>query len=176
MLISLNWIREYVDLPEDLTMDKLSYDLTMRTVEVEETYNPADGLENIVAGKILEVKPHPQADRLRLVMTDVGLEEPVQIVCGGSNLEPDQSVVVALPGSFVRWHGEGEPVAIKKSKLRGEASYGMICGASEVGNLEELFPPKEEEEIMDISAFNPKPGTPIAEVLNLSDIILVIDN
>ena len=50
MLISLNWIREYVDLPEDLTMDKLSYDLTMRTVEVEETYNPADGLENIVAG------------------------------------------------------------------------------------------------------------------------------
>ena len=176
MLISLNWIREYVDLPEDLTMDKLSYDLTMRTVEVEGTYNPADGLENIVAGKILEVKPHPQADRLRLVMTDVGLEEPVQIVCGGSNLEPDQSVVVALPGSFVRWHGEGEPVAIKKSKLRGEASYGMICGASEVGNLEELFPPKEEEEIMDISSFNPKPGTPIAEVLNLSDIILEIDN
>ena len=176
MLISLNWIREYVDLPDDLTMDKLSYDLTMRTVEVEGSYNPADGLENIVAGKILEVKPHPEADRLRLVMTDVGLNEPVQIVCGGSNLEPEQMVVVALPGSFVRWHGEGEPVAIKKSKLRGEPSFGMICSSSEVGNLEELFPASDDNEIMDISDFKAKPGTPIAEVLNLSDIILEIDN
>ncbi len=176
MLISLNWIREYVELPEDLTMEKLSYDLTMRTVEVEGTYDPAQGLDNIVAGKIIEVSPHPQADRLRLVLTDVGLAEPVQIVCGGSNLEPGQMVVVALPGSEVRWHGEGEPVAIKKSKLRGEASYGMICGASEVGRLEELLPARAETEIMDISAFPAVPGQPVAEVLGLSDIILEIDN
>lgn len=176
MLVSLNWIREYVDLPEDLTMDKLSYDLTMRTVEVEGTEDPAHGLEKIVAGKILEVRPHPQADRLRLVLTDVGKDAPVQIVCGGSNLEPGQMVVVALPGSQVKWHGEGEPVEIKKSKLRGEESYGMICGASEVGRLIELFPAKNEAEIMDITAFQAKPGQPIAEVLGLSDIILEIDN
>lgn len=176
MLVSLNWIREYVDLPEDLSMEKLSYDLTMRTVEVEGTWDPAEGLEGIVAGRILEVRPHPQADRLRLVLTDVGLAEPVQIVCGGSNLSPDQIVVVALPGSQVRWHGQGEPVAIKRSQLRGEDSYGMICGASEVGRLEELLPARAETEIMDLSAFPCKPGQPIAEVLGLSDIILEIDN
>ncbi|UUM13098.1 phenylalanine--tRNA ligase subunit beta [Clostridiaceae bacterium HFYG-1003] len=176
MLVSLNWIREYVDLPADLTMEKLSYDLTMRTVEVEGTYNPADGLDHIVAGKILEVKPHPQADRLRLVLTDIGRGEPVQIVCGGSNLAPGQMIVAALPGSFVRWHGEGEPVAIQKSKLRGEESFGMICGASEVGRLEELLPPKAETEIMDITAFDAVPGQPIADILGLDDIILEIDN
>ncbi len=176
MLVSLNWIREYVDLPADLSMEKLAYDLTMRTVEVEGTYDPAEGLDGIVAGRILEVRPHPQADRLRLVMTDVGLDEPVQIVCGGSNLAPDQIVVVALPGSQVRWHGQGEPVAIKRSKLRGEESYGMICGASEVGRLEELLPARAETEIMDLSAFPCRPGQPVAEVLGLSDIILEIDN
>ena len=176
MLVSLNWIREYVDLPEDLTMDKLSYDLTMRTVEVEGTENPAEGLEQIIAGHIIEVKPHPHADRLRVVLTDIGEASPVQIVCGGSNLEPGQMVVVALPGSFVKWHGVGEPVAIKKSKLRGEESYGMICGASEVGRLIELFPPTAETEIMDITAFNATPGQPIADVLGLDDIILEIDN
>ena len=176
MLVSLNWIREYVELPADLTMDKLSYDLTMRTVEVEGTEDPADGLEKIVAGRIIEVRPHPQADRLRLVLTDIGTGTPVQIVCGGSNLDPGHMVVVALPGSFVRWHGEGEPVEIKKSKLRGEESFGMICGASEVGRLIELFPPAQETEIMDITSFNAEPGQPVAEVLGLSDIILEIDN
>lgn len=176
MLVSLNWIREYVELPADLTMDKLSYDLTMRTVEVEGTENPASGLEQIVAGRILEVTPHPQADRLRLVLTDVGLEEPVQIVCGGSNLEPGQMVVAALPGSKVRWHGEGDPVEIKKSRLRGEESFGMICGASEVGRLEELLPASGEAKIMDITSFGASPGQPIADVLGLDDIILEIDN
>lgn len=176
MLISLNWIREYIDLPEDLTMDELSHDLTMRTVEVEGTENPAEEMENIVAGKITEVRPHPNADKLRLVITDIGGDEPVQIVCGGSNLSPGQTVVVALPGSRVRWHGEGEPVEIKKSKLRGEPSHGMICGASEVGRLEELFPAGEETEIVDLTAFAARPGTPIAEVLGLDDIILEIDN
>lgn len=176
MLISLNWIREYIDIPLDLTMEQLSHDLTMRTVEVEGTENPAAGMENIVAGSIVEVKPHPNADKLRLVITDIGELEPVQIVCGGSNLKVGQSVVVALPGSHVRWHGEGEPVEIKSSKLRGEPSHGMICGASEVGRLEELFPAGEETEILDITSFGAKPGTSIAEVLELDDIVLEIDN
>lgn len=176
MLISLNWIREYVDLPENLTMDELAHDLTMRTVEVEGTEDPAEGMEMIVAGKIIEVKPHPNADKLRLVLTDIGESQPVQIVCGGTNLTPGQTVVVALPGSEVRWHGEGEPVKIKKSKLRGESSYGMICGASEVGRLEELFPAEDEGQIVDLSRFDPVPGTAVAEVLGISDIILEIDN
>jgi len=147
MKISLNWIREYIDLPEDLTIEKLSYDLTMRTVEVEGYENLAEAYENIVVGRIIEVNSHPKADRLRVVITDIGEESPAQIVCGGSNLEPGQLVVVAKPGSKVVWHGEGEPVEIKITKLRGVESYGMICGANEVG-LETILPAKDEDEIV----------------------------
>ena len=84
MKLSLNWIREYVDLPEDLTMSKLSYDLTMRTVEVEGTENPGEALKNIVAGRIVKVEPHPQADKLRKVTVDVGPEGHKVVICGGS--------------------------------------------------------------------------------------------
>ncbi len=175
MKVSLNWIREYVALPADLTMERLAYDLTMRTVEVEGYENLAEGLKNIVAGRIAEVNPHPQADRLRVVSVDVGEEAPEQVVCGGSNLEVGQMVVVARPGSKVRWHGEGEPVEIKASKLRGVASAGMICAASEIG-LADLFPAADDHEIVDLTGIACKPGQNIAEVLGLDDEILEIDN
>ncbi len=175
MKVSLNWIREYVDLPADLTMETLAYDLTMRTVEVEGYENLAEGLDKIVAGRITEVTPHPQADRLRVVRVDVGEAAPEQIVCGGSNLEVGQMVVVARPGSKVRWHGEGEPVEIKASKLRGVASAGMICASSEIG-LADLFPASDDHEIVNLAGIACKPGDPIAHVLGLDDEILEIDN
>ena len=109
MKVSLNWIKEYVDLPE-LTASKLAYDLTMRTVEVEGVTNPKDSFDKIVAGRIESVSPHPNADKLRVCMLDVGEESLSQIVCGGSNLYENQYVAVALPGSHVVWHGEGEPL------------------------------------------------------------------
>lgn len=176
MLVSLNWIKEYVTLPQDLTMDQLAYDLTMRTVEVEDIVDLAESLDRIVAGTILEVKAHPQADRLRITTLDVGQAAPVQIVCGGSNLYQGQSIVAALPGSQVRWHGEGDPVTIEATQLRGVDSYGMICSASEVAGLDLLFPPEAEAEILDITEFKAQPGTPIAQVLGLDDWILEIDN
>lgn len=175
MKLSLNWIRDYVDLPEDLTVDRLAYDLTMSTVEVEGAENLADGLKGVVLGRIVEVSPHPQADRLRVVTCDVGSGEPSTIVCGGVNLEPGQLVAVAVPGAMVRWHGEGDPVEIKATKLRGVLSAGMICSSGEIG-LEELFPAAREAEIMDLSGFAGSPGDPIAKVLDLDDTILEIDN
>ena len=84
-------------------------------------------------------------------------------------------VAVALPGSVCRWHGEGEPVEIHESKLRGVASYGMICGAVEIG-LADLFPAEGEAVILDLSAFDAPAGTPLADALDLNDIILEIDN
>ena len=121
MKLSLNWIRDYIDLPETLEITQLTHDLTMRTVEVEGAENPAEMLEGIVVGEVLSVEPHPNADKLRIAMTDVGAlsAEPLQIVCGGSNLEPGQLVAVSVPGAMVRWHGEGEPVEIKPAELRG---------------------------------------------------------
>ncbi len=175
MKLSLQWMKQYVSLPENLTTEQLSYDLTMRTVEVESAVNIADDLKGVVVGSILEVLPHPQADKLRICTVDIGKEQPSTIVCGGSNLSPNMKVVVAAPGAMVRWHGEGEPVEIKPAKLRGVLSEGMICSASEL-DLDGLFPSGEEREIMDISSFECQSGDAVADVLGLDDIILEIDN
>ncbi len=175
MKLSLNWIKDYVKLPEDMDLSRLAYDLTMSTVEVEGAESLAERFEKIIVGEIKEVLPHPNADKLRVCRVDIGEDEIKDIVCGGSNLEAGMKVVVACPGAMVRWHGEGEPVEIKNAKLRGVASFGMICAAVEVG-LADLFPSAEEHEIMDVTAFDVPAGTPIAKALNLDDIILEIDN
>lgn len=175
MKLSLNWIKKYADLPADLTMAKLSYDLTMSTVEVEDAVSLADNLAGLVVGRILTVEPHPDADKLRVCTVDVGDPAPSTIVCGGVNLAPAQLVAVAKPGAWVKWHGEGDPVEIKPAKLRGVMSFGMICASGEIG-LAELFPTTRHSEIMDLSDFEVKPGTPLAEALGLDDIILEIDN
>ena len=143
MRVSLNWIKKYVDIPAEISDKQIAYDLTLRTVEVEGVEDTSEKYHDIVVGKILEVKQHPNADLLRVCMVDIGLENPVQIVCGGSNLYEGEYVVVSKPGAEVIWHGEGEPVKIKETKMRGEESYGMICGATEV-YLDQLFPPKTE--------------------------------
>ena len=175
MKLSLNWIKKYVDLPAGLTMEKLSYDLTMSTVEVEEATDLAESLSGLVVGRILTVEPHPDADKLRVCTVDTGDPAPSVIVCGGVNLAPAQLVAVAKPGAIVKWHGEGEPVEIKPAKLRGVMSFGMICASDEIG-LGELFPATRHAEIMDLSAFDAKPGQPLAEALGLDDVILEIDN
>ena len=175
MKLSLNWIKDYVKIPDDMDLTRLAYDLTMSTVEVEGAENLADQFENIVVGEILEVLPHPNADKLRVCKVNVGTEDIKDIVCGGSNLEVGMKVVVACPGAMVRWHGEGDPVEIKNAKLRGVQSFGMICAAVEVG-LADLFPAGDDHEIMDVTAFDAPAGTPLADALDLNDIILEIDN
>lgn len=174
MKVSLNWIRDYVQLPADADLKKLAYDLTMSTVEVEDTIELAKQFDHMVVGVINTIEQHPNADKLRVCMTDIG-GRVESIVCGGSNLREGMKVAVALPGSVCRWHGEGEPVEIKKSKLRGVDSYGMICGAVEIG-LADLFPTKEEAHILDLSDFDAPAGTLLADALDLNDIILEIDN
>ena len=174
MKVSLNWIRDYVQLPADADLKKLAYDLTMSTVEVEDTIELAKQFDHMVVGVINTIEQHPNADKLRVCMTDIG-GRVESIVCGGSNLREGMKVAVALPGSVCRWHGEGEPVEIKKSKLRGVDSYGMICGAVEIG-LADLFPTKEEAHILDLSDFDAPAGTLLGDALDLNDIILEIDN
>ena len=128
MKLSLSWIRDYVDLPENTDLKKLAYDLTMDTVEVEDVEYVAERFRDMVVGVIKEVLPHPNADKLRICRVDIGVDEIKEIVCGGINLEAGMRVAVACPGAEVRWHGEGEPVKIKNSKLRGVASYGYYPG------------------------------------------------
>ncbi|MCI6349750.1 MAG: phenylalanine--tRNA ligase subunit beta [Tenericutes bacterium] len=175
MKVSLNWIKKYVDLPKDITNEQIMKDLTIRTVEVEDMVNTGDKFKDIVVGKIIEVNPHPNADLLKVCLVDIGEDEYKQIVCGGENLYPNELVVISKPGAMVYWHGEGDLVEIKETKMRGVSSYGMICGATEV-YLSELFPPKNEKEIVDLTGLDVKPGENISDALNLGDTILEIDN
>ena len=175
MRVSLNLIREYVDLPESLTDEQIAYDMTLRTVEVDEVKKTAKKFHDIVVGKILEVKAHPNADRLKICIVDVGEAEPIQIVCGGSNLYVGEYVVVSKIGAEVIWHGEGEPVKVSKTKMRGELSYGMICASSEV-YLSDFFPNEGDTEIVDLKGFDCRPGDNIADLFGMNDTVLVIDN
>ena len=174
MKVSLNWIRDYVQLPADADLKKLAYDLTMSTVEVEDATDLGASFHDMVVGVINTIEQHPNADKLKVCKTDIG-GRVEDIVCGGSNLREGMKVAVALSGAMCKWHGEGDLMEIKKSKLRGVDSYGMICGAVEIG-LADLFPTKEEAHILDLSDFDAPAGTPLADALDLNDIILEIDN
>ncbi len=174
MLLSLNWIKEYVDLPSNVDAEKLSHDLTMATVEVEDIVDQKSQYDNIVIGVIKEIKNHPDADKLKLAMTDIG-GKVVQIVCGGSNIIEGMKVVVALPGSRVRWHGEGDLVELAETKIRNEKSFGMICAGAEI-DLANRYPSEDEKEIVDLADLETKAGIPLAEALDLNDMIIEIDN
>jgi phenylalanyl-tRNA synthetase beta chain len=126
MKISLDWLSEYVDLPDPA--EELIDVLPMLGIEVEEgDEGPAVSLDNVVVGKVLEKNQHPEADRLSVCSVEVGAEEPAQIVCGATNFKPGDRVPVALPGAKLPGGFK-----IKKSKLRGVASEGMMCSAKEL--------------------------------------------
>lgn len=175
MKVSLNWVKKYVDLPENITTKQMATDLTLRTVEVEGYENTEEKFHDIIVGKVLEINEHPNADKLKVCKVDIGEDEPKQIVCGGSNLYPNEMVVVCKPGAEVYWHGEAELQKIKDSKVRGVDSYGMICGAEEV-YLENIFPAKEADEIVDLVAIDCYPGQSITEIIDMKDVVLEIDN
>jgi len=175
MKLSLNWIKDYVAIPDDMDLSRIVYDLTMSTVEVEGTVELGNALQNIIVGVVREILPHPNADKLRICKTDLGGDEVQEIVCGGINLYEGMKVAVARPGAMVRWHGAGELIQIKNAKLRGVESYGMICTSAEIG-LFDLFPFEDEATIMDLSGFGAQSGTGLAQALGLNDIILEIDN
>ncbi|MFT7639644.1 MAG: phenylalanyl-tRNA synthetase beta chain, partial [Pirellulaceae bacterium] len=175
MKLSLEWIKDYVDLPAELGPTELGHDLTMATVEVEDVVVFADILNKVVVGVIKEIKSHPDADQLSVCSVDVGTSELQDIVCGGSNVAAGMKVAVALVGSKVKWHGEGDLVELKPTKIRGVQSDGMICASTEIG-LGNIFPLKGEKEILDISQFEIAAGQPLVDALDLNDVILDIDN
>ena len=173
MLVSLNWLKDFVDIPDDLDPQTLGDNLTLKTAEVEQVLDGASKFAHMVLGKVLCLKKHPNADKLTIATVDIGEKEPAKIICGGENLKENQYVIVTKPGSIVRWHGEGEPIEVKKAKIRGEESYGMIAASTEIG-----IEPKNEgpRDIRDLSPETPNPGTPLAEFLGQSDIVFEFDN
>lgn len=175
MKVSLNWVKKYIDIPENLSNAQIAYDLTMRTVEVESVIDTSAKFHDIVVGEIKEVNAHPNADKLRVCIVDIGEDDDVQIVCGGSNLYVGEKVVVSKPGAEVFWHGESELMKIKETKMRGVPSYGMICASEEVF-LEDFFKTDDHSVIVDLSEYECTPGDNVAKVVGLDDTVLEIDN
>jgi len=175
MKLSLNWIKDYVSIPENLELSRIVYDLTMSTVEVEGHTELSQKFDNMVVGLVNEIQPHPNADKLMICLTDLGGGDIRRIVCGGTNVKQGMKVAVARPGAMVRWHGEGDFAKIGITKVRGEESYGMICASSEIG-LFDLFPFTDEATILDLSEFPAQAGESLADALGLNDVILEIDN
>lgn len=133
MIISHQWLLEY--LPEPLPVNELSKILTSIGLEVEAVEaaeSVPGGLEGLVIGEVLTCGKHPNADKLSVTTVNIGSGEPVQIVCGAPNVAAGQRVVVAPVGTTVH-PTEGEPFLIKKAKIRGEESAGMICAEDEIG-------------------------------------------
>ncbi|MBB4080483.1 phenylalanyl-tRNA synthetase beta chain [Lewinella aquimaris] len=133
MKVSLNWLRDYLDL--DLPPERIGDVLTGTGLEVEgieKVESVPGGLEGIVVGHVVTCGKHPGADRLSLTSVDVGRSEPVSIVCGAPNVATGQHVLVATVGATLHPTG-GEPFTIKKGKIRGEVSEGMICAEDELG-------------------------------------------
>lgn len=169
MNISYNWLRKYLDF--NLSPDELAAALTsigLETGSVEEVESIRGGLRGIVIGKVLTCVEHPNSDHLHITTVDLGLGgEPTQIVCGAPNVAAGQTVVVATVGT-VLYDGDKE-FTIKKSKIRGVESSGMICAEDEIGV-------GNSHDGIIVIAEDVKPGTPAAEYYGLtSDYLLEVD-
>jgi len=173
MKISYKIIKKY--LPFVGTAQEVAQKLIMHTAEVEEIVSEKSAFQDMVLGQIRTLEKHPNADTLWICSVDIGEKELVQIVCGGSNLEKSQKVAVAKVGASVLWHGEWEPVIMKKTAIRGIDSYGMICASNEIG-MEKEYPLSDDHEIVDLSHVDSPAGTPLHEVFGKDDEVLEIDN
>lgn len=161
MLISLNWLKQYVDIKESI--DEIANALTMIGQEVEAIDIQGKDLDNVVIGQIVEFDKHPNSDRLTLLKVDIGEGEPLQIICGAKNHKLNDKVVVAkigavLPGNF----------KIKKSKIRDIESYGMLCSEAELGLA------KESEGIIILPEDAPI-GKEYREYAGLNDVIFELE-
>lgn len=171
--VSYKVLKKYI--PNIKKPEEVAQDLIMHTAEVEDIHSEKSDFENIVYGIIKSIESHTDADTLKVCMVDWGETELIQIVCGGSNLTVGQGIALAKIGASVLWHGQGEPVVMKKTAIRWVDSYGMICASEEI-KLKEEFPASSETEILDLSHIDANPGTNLAEVLGKDDVVLEIDN
>jgi phenylalanyl-tRNA synthetase beta chain len=166
MKLSYNWLKEF--LPKLKNPFELGRILSIKVAEVEKVFEAGKEFDKIVVAKILEVKYHPQADKLKIVLVDTG-KEKLEIVCGASNIKPGQKVPLALEGAYLpAGVGRLNGMEIKTAVIRGVESKGMLCAEDELG----LGPDHQGILILDSKA---KVGQPLSEYLGLNDFILEIE-
>lgn len=167
MKITWNWLGEYVDLA-GLTPEKVATDLTNAGIPVEWMQPLSGQVKDVVIGKVLTVEAHPNADRLRVCKVDVAKGDPLTIVCGAKNVAPDQNVPVAIDGAILPGG------KIKRSKLRGVESQGMICSAGELG-LDARLLPKEQTQGIFVLPQDAPVGESIVSYLSLDDMVMELE-
>lgn len=159
MRLSLAWLAEWIDLPP---VEELEHRLTLGGLEIEAEESLGPDFAGIVVGHVLEREPHPQADRLSLCRVDLGTGQPLEIVCGAPNVAAGQKVAVAPPGARLP-----DGTKLKRAKIRGVVSNGMICSARELGLGE------DHTGILELDA-RAEVGTPFSDVVSVGDRVLEV--
>ncbi len=172
LLAPYSWIKEF--LRTEFTSADFAKQMSLIGNSVERQHRADRGLDHIVVGYVLEVHPHPNADALRVAIVEIAPGDERRIVCGGENLAGGQTVAVALPGAKVLWHGTDE-AEIAETTIRGEASYGMICAAEEIG-FPQLAKGKNIWDFTQAIDVKVPSGTPLACALDLEgDVVFDIE-
>ena len=164
MKVPMKWLREYVDI--NMTAEEYASRMVMTGTAVEGVEKTGEQFDKVVVGRVLSCVDHPNSDHLHICKVDVGGEEPLQIVCGAPNVHADMNVAVALDGA--RLPGG---VKIKKGKMRGEVSMGMLCSGPELDVPAGLYPHIGDAGIIEITE-DVKPGTDVKAVFGLGDDIV----
>ncbi|EOT28952.1 phenylalanine--tRNA ligase subunit beta [Enterococcus saccharolyticus] len=165
MLVSYKWLNEYLDLSK-VSPQELADKMSVTGIEVEAVEVPAEGLKKIVVGEVIECVDHPDSDHLHICQVNIGEEELSQIVCGAPNVKAGIKVIVALPNSRIAGN-----VKIKKGKMRGQVSNGMICSLEEIGYSDSVIPKEYSEGIQYLPA-DAVPGEPVFSYLDMDDAII----
>ena len=167
MLISNEWLKEYVTI--DDSVSNLAERITRTGIEVDDLIDYTKDIKNLVVGFVKSKEKHPDADKLNVCQVDIGEDEPVQIVCGAPNVDEGQYVIVAKVGG--RLPGG---IKIKRAKLRGERSEGMICSLQEIG-ISSNYIPKSFESGIYVFSESQVPGTDALQALYLDDQVMEFD-
>ena len=162
MKFPISWLNDYVDV-KDISASEYAAELTMSGSKVEGVENKGDEIDKVVVGKVLSVQKHPNADSLVVCQVEVGESEPIQIVTGATNVTEGVYVPVALHGSKLPGG-----INIKKGKLRGEVSNGMLCSFNEIGLTQEDVPYGDPNGIL-LLPDEPTPGTDIKNIFDLDE-------
>ncbi len=167
MLASINWLKQYVDIP--VTPEVLADKLTRVGLEVEQVLHLGEGLEGVITGKVASIERHPDSDHLWVCQMDLGKGELTQILTGAQNVHKDDMVPVAVVGSHLP-----SGMTLKAAKMRGLDSNGMLCSAEELGIDSKLLLPEQRDGIFILPADTPI-GVDVKDLLGLNDVVLDID-
>ncbi|QIL51122.1 phenylalanine--tRNA ligase subunit beta [Weissella coleopterorum] len=168
MKVSTNWLKDYMTI--DLPVNELAEKISRTSVEIEGNSQMQGKMKKVVIAKVLTVEPHPDSDHMVITQVDAGEDEPIQIVTGAPNIAEGQTVILAKHGSVI-----GDGIKIKKGKLRGVRSNGMLCALQEIGLDDNLAPKELEAGIWVFNAEDAKdlvPGEDAFHVLGMDDHVL----